>query len=182
VWEQRIIQLSKLAEKKLAQIAKGFDSTPVTLEKQIAHIETELTTPVESKAATGITAEIRAHVKSLPTGKLHDFIQQAVRERDHFTMTAVLGAPAYLSGLNAEFQKIYLRSYHEHTSPELAQRLRVMQSAKTLIEERAGFVFQELEKAVGTFASSRSPAQSSGRCDKSFAADLSIGRKTENSP
>ena len=68
-------------------------------------------------------------------------LELARREREEFA--------DFLSGLTPEFQKIYLRLYHEKNSPEKAKRLKVMQGAKTLIEERAGLVFKELEKAVG---------------------------------
>lgn len=146
---QRIVQVSKCAEKKFAQIAKSFDSTREILTKQIAYIEAELTAPVESKASTFIAAEIRAHAKSLPTDKLNGFIRQAMLDNDVVTMSALLGAPAFLSGMNGQVQKVYLRNYREHSSPELAQRLKAMQGAKTLLEERGALIFKELEKAVG---------------------------------
>jgi hypothetical protein len=61
----------------------------------------------------------------------------------------VLGAPAYLSGLTPEFKATYLRHYHTQNSPQMAKRLKVFQGAKALIEERAGLVHSQLEKAVG---------------------------------
>jgi len=145
----QIIHTQDLADKVFARVAKGFDSTRARLEQGIAHLEGELSQPVTSRAAAPIAAEIRAHVKTLPTGKLHSFIQEALDNGDHDTVTAVLGAPAYLSGLTPEFQKTYLRFYHERQSPDKAKRLKAMQGAKALIEERAGLVFKEMEKAVG---------------------------------
>jgi hypothetical protein len=40
------------------------------------------------------------------------------------------------------------RLWHEKQSPDMAKRLRAMQGAKTMIEQRAGLVFGELERAV----------------------------------
>ncbi len=146
---QQIIHTDDFARKHLDRIARSFDSVRGNLEKGIASLEQELSQPVASRAAGPISTEIRAHVKALPTGKLHTFLQEALANGDHDTARAVLGAPPYLSGLTPEFQATYLRSYHERTSPDKAKRLKAMRGAKAMIEERAGLVFKELEKAVG---------------------------------
>ena len=145
----QVIMTDDLAQKMFARIAKGFDSTRANLEKGIAHLEGELTQPVESKAAGTIAAEVRAHVKGLPTGERMKLIQQAIDDGDHIVATAVLGAPAILSGIDANMQKTLTRFYHERHNPATAKRLKAMQGAKALIEARSGLVFKELEKAVG---------------------------------
>lgn len=146
---QVVIQTQELADKVFAKVAKGFDSTRANLVKGIAHLEAQLNSPVESKAVASIAAEIRAHAKGLPLGERHGFIRKAINDGDHVTATAVLGAPAYLSGIDANMQKVLLRMYHEHNSASVAKRLKAMIGAKELIEQRAGLVFKELEKAVG---------------------------------
>lgn len=145
----QLIHTQDLADKVLTKVAKGFDTTRANLERGIAFLEGELSQPVTTKAAGSIAAEIRAHVKALPTAKLHDFIQAAIAGDDHDTVSSLLGAPAYLSGLTPEFQKIYLRQYHEKNNPDKAKRLTAMRGAKAMIEERAGLVFKGLEQAVG---------------------------------
>lgn len=74
---------------------------------------------------------------------------QAIDEGDDLTATAILGAPPYLSGFDANIQKTYLRIYHEKNSPQVAKRLKAMHGAKAMIEQRSGLVHGELEKAVG---------------------------------
>lgn len=145
----QIIHTYDFAQKHLARISKSFDVTRSNLEKGIAALEQQLATPLESKAAQGVSAEIRAHAKNLPSEQRHEFIRQAIEEGDHTTVSAVLGAPAYLSGLDANFQRTYVRFWNECSAPEVAQRLKAMKGAKQMIEERAGLVFKELEKAVG---------------------------------
>jgi hypothetical protein len=145
----QVIATDDYAQKMFARIAKGFDSTRANLEKGISHLEGELTQPVESKAAGTIAAEVRAHFKGLATGERMKLIQQAIDDGDHTVATAVLGAPAILSGIDANMQKTLTRMYHERHNPAMAKRLKAMQGAKALIEERAGLVFKELEKAVG---------------------------------
>ena len=148
--EQRAIQVSKFAEKKFDQSAKALDKARGDLEKNIAQVEAELTAPVEGRAGSWISIEIRAHVKAMPTTpERHAFIQQAIAGGDSITMGALLAAPAYLSGLTADLQTVYLRQHREVMAPELAQRLKAMQGAKTLIEERGGLIFKEIDKAVG---------------------------------
>lgn len=143
------IHTDDFAQKHFAKISKSFDVTRSNLVKGIAMLEQQLAAPIESKAAASIAGEIRAFVREMPTEKRHAFIQQALDAADHVTLGAVLGSPPYLSGLDTNFQSLYVRHYHEHNSPEIAQRLKAMKGAKQMIEERAGLVFKELEKAVG---------------------------------
>lgn len=147
--EQKLVQVDNFARKHLDKITRTFDSVRTNLEKGIAHLEGELSQPVESKAAGSIAAEVRAHFKALPTGERMKLIQQAIDDGDHIVATAVLGAPAMLSGIDANMQKTLTRFYHERHNPATAKRLKVMTAAKVLIEERAGLVFKEMERAVG---------------------------------
>jgi len=146
---QQIIATDDLAQKQFGRIAKGFDSVRGNLEKGIASIEKELSAPVESKAAHSVATEIRGHIKGLTTDDRMKVIRQAIDDGDHTVATAVLGVPAMLSGIAPEMQKVLLRLYHERHNPQMAKRLKAMQSAKVMIEERGGLVFKELEKAVG---------------------------------
>lgn len=145
----QILATDDLAQKVFARVAKVMDSTRVNLEKGIAHLEGELSKPVESKAAGSIAAEVRAHIKGLSTSERMTVIQRAINEGDHIVASSVLGAPAMLSGIDAKMQEILTRLYHERHNLATAKRLKVMQGAKALIEERGGLVFKELEKAVG---------------------------------
>jgi len=146
---QQVINTQVLADKVLAKITRTFDRTRADLDKSIAYLEGELSQPLTQQASGSFGREIRDHVKALPTDKLHKFVKDAIASGDHTTAAAILGGPAYLSGLTPEFQRTYLRLYNETREPEKAKRLKVMQGAKALIENRAGLVFRELEKAVG---------------------------------
>jgi hypothetical protein len=145
----QIIHTDNFAQKHFTKISKSFDVTRSNLEKGIAMLEQQLAAPIESKAAQSISAEIRAYTKNLPSEQRHKFIQEAIDAGDHTTVAALLGAPAYLSGLDGNFQQTYTRFWNERSAPEVAQRLKAMRGAKQMIEERAGLVFKELEKAVG---------------------------------
>ncbi len=145
----QLIMTQDFADKIFSRIAKHMDGAKANLDKGIAHIEGELSAPVKSKAGSVEGSEIRAHVAKLPTGERLGFLQRALDELDHDTLTAVLGARPYLSGLTGEMQKQFLRLYHERNSPNLAKRLKAMASARDLILQRSGLVHKALEKAVG---------------------------------
>ena len=147
--DQKLLQVDNFAKKHLATITKTFDTARGNLTKGIAFLEGQLAEPVQSKAATAIAGQIRDYARALPDGKRHEFLREAINSDDHETVTALLGAPPYLSGLNREFQSIYLRLYHERNSPGIAKRLQVMRAAKELIESNAGKVFTEMERAIG---------------------------------
>jgi hypothetical protein len=145
----QVIATQDLADKLFAKAARGFDSTRANLARGIEHLEKELSAPLESKAAHGISAEVRAHAKSLSDEKRHALIRQAIEQGDEVTASAILGTVPYLSGLDAQFSAIYTRQWREKANPGIAKRLKAMQGAKAMIEERAGLVFEQLEKAVG---------------------------------
>lgn len=170
--ERKIIELSKHAERQFDVIAKKFDSTRATLVKQIAHFESELTQPVEAKAAAPIAREIRDHVKGLSPDKRMGFLEQALKAGDAVTLSSLLGAPCYLSGMTAETQALYVRRYRERLEPVKAKKLKALQAAQTLIEERGSLIMAELEKAVGA-----SPQKAVALRNAHEAALASLGLK-----
>ncbi|MBA0352026.1 MULTISPECIES: hypothetical protein [Stenotrophomonas] len=147
--EMAVLNVSDAAGKQQQRLAKKLDGVRVTLEKQIAHFEQELSQPLESRAAVTIAGEVRKFVKEMPTEKRHEFLQKAIEEGDVTTCSSVLGAPAYLSGLDANTVRVLTRMWHERMSPDLAQKLKAVRSAKTVIEQRGGLIFGEIEKAMG---------------------------------
>lgn len=146
---QQVIHTDDLARRKLDQVTRVFDAELSRLGKAVAHLEAELTAPLAAKAGESIARDIRAHVKAMTTQERHEFIQEALDTGDAETISSILAAPPYLSGLTKDFQHTYTRLWREKVAPDMAKRLKAMQSAKTLLETRGGLVFPELTKAVG---------------------------------
>ncbi len=146
---QQVLAVSDAAGRHQQRLAKKFDNVRATLDKQITHFEELLQQPLESRAAVTISTEVRKFVKDMPVEERHKFLQQAIADADHITVSAVLGAPPYLSGLDANFQKSYVRMWWERTTPELATKLKAVRGAKAVIEQRGGLLFKEIEKAMG---------------------------------
>lgn len=146
----RILMTAQLAEKYLVGLQKKFESSWDKLHAGINHIDKQLSEPMEQQAGTGtINGEIRAHAKALKTDERNKLIANALQSGDSKTVAAILGAPAYLSGLHEVEQERYTRMYHEATNPDLTKRLEVMQQAKEKLEQARPVIFKELEKAVG---------------------------------
>ncbi len=146
---QQVIATDDLAQKVFSRVARQFDSAKANLDKSIAALDEQLTAPVVAKAGQSVAAEIRAHTKALGTTERVGFLRQAMANGDHMTVSAVLGAPSYLSGLDPSMQQTLTRMYHEQAAPDVAKRVRAMKGARDLIEQRGGLVFKEIEKAVG---------------------------------
>lgn len=146
---QQVIQTQDFADQIFARVARSMDSAKANLDKSITSLEAQLSAPVAAKAAQGVASEIRSFTKTMPTGERMAFIQQAITAGDETTITALLGAPSYLSGIDTKTQEVFTRLWHERNSPEIAQRVKAMKGARDLIVERGGLVFMELEKAVG---------------------------------
>lgn len=146
----QIIMTDALARKYLDRVTKTFDITRGRLAEGVASLERDLSAPVASKASLQIAQEIRAHCKALPSGADRmTFVRDLIAAGDELSASAILGGPAFLSGLTVEQSALFTRMYHEKTSPAVAARLSAMKAAMALIERNAPIVFKEFEKAVG---------------------------------
>ena len=146
----RIVEVALLAEKYSAQLQKTFEVNWDKLESGINHIDKQLSEPMEQQAAAGvINGEIRSHCKSLPHGKRNELIVEAMQSGDTKTLAAILGAPAYLSGLHQLEQERYTRMYHEETNPDLTARLDIMRKAQEKLVQARPVIHKEMERAVG---------------------------------
>lgn len=144
-----VVRIADYADKAFTGMAQRFDAAAANLKTIVASIETELTAPVESRASSTLSAEIRSYVAKLPDGERMSFVVKAIKDSDTRTASAILGAPPYLSGLTGDMQAVLTRQFHEHNNPSQAKRLKAAQAGLDLIGERANLVFSHLQKAVG---------------------------------
>jgi hypothetical protein len=146
---EQVMRTQDLADKVMAKVTRTFDNVRGNLVRGIASLEEQLSQPVESKASGSIAAEVRAHLKGLPSGERMSVLREAINSGDHTVATAALGAPAMLSGLDANMAKVLLREYHTKHQPQMAKRLAALTAARDKIERDAGKLFPAMEKAVG---------------------------------
>ena len=186
----QLLKLDDFAQKRMiGKVYPLWDTASSSLNKRVDVWEKEMTKEVTSKASQMISSEIRAHFKSLANdGQRHAAFTQAINAGDEVTASAVLGAPAMLSGFDEDMKALLLREYHERFNPDMAKRLRAVTAARDLIDGRIGVLRKELAKAVGTikikgntfdmhgqFSGEITPAQiraKKAKSDKPFAASL----------
>jgi hypothetical protein len=144
------LKAADYADRAFTGIAQRFDRAAANLKVIADGIERELSAPVESKASNSLSAEIRSYVAKLPEGERMSFVMRAIKDSDVRTASAVLGGPAYLSGLTHDMQAILTRQFHEHHEPLKAKRLKAARAGLDLIGERAGLVFSVIQSAIGS--------------------------------
>jgi hypothetical protein len=145
----QLVAVAEFADKRMTRILRAIDSASTSLQRGITGIEEMLSAPLQQKANSAFTAEIRAHVKSLSASERRKFLSEAQHAGDLQTLEAVLGAPGYLSGISNEEKSIRTRIYHSNRAPEQVRRLEVMKLAFDLLGQRGGLVHSGVEKAIG---------------------------------
>ena len=111
--------------------------------------EQELAAPLEQKASQMVSGELRAHFKAMKPGERMAGVQAAIDTGDEVVVSAVLGAPAMLSGLTTDMQAALRQQWNEKANPVGAKRLRAMTAAKAYLDRCGGIVLKEWHDAVG---------------------------------
>lgn len=147
---QRLLNVAGAAEKQYARMTGRFDSAIKNLSTAAKALDNSLSQPLEQQAGAGtINSEIRAYVTSLSSEARMKFIHDAIADRNSKVLTAVLGAPSFLSGLPEALHSSYTRLYWEKVSPEAVRRLNATRRAIELLEKRGPTVHRHVEKAMG---------------------------------
>jgi DNA-binding phage protein len=162
--------VADFADKNSDRVFRKFDGAVARLTLAVRDHESKLSAPVQQAAAAPIAAEIRSFVKTLKQGERASFMNDALKAGDTQTVTAVLGAPAYLSGLTEVEKQVHTRTYHSKANPDLSARLAIMTKAKELLEQRGPLLYGELEKAIGgSWAKVNDARQAASKSKAAFA-------------
>lgn len=95
-----------------------------------------------------MAAEIRAHYKS--EQKRETLLRDAVDKGDLQTISAVLAAPSYLSGLTDTQHTNLQAQYYEIAQPELANQLAAIETALQTVTRALNILPNEFKKAGGS--------------------------------
>lgn len=148
--DAKLLDVSKYAGKCMDAATKAFDNADKSLLARIAHAEAELNAPLKAtKSTTGLTSEIRGHVKALPADERRAWFAEAIASNDSSSLEAVLAGPGYLSGLKQVEVDHYTRLYQEQQNPQMFRRLQVMKQAHAMLRERSQLVISGVQKAMG---------------------------------
>ena len=146
--EKKILELAEFGEKNMDRILPVFDRTRTNLESGIKSVEQAMSESL-SKTTPALAQEIRSHIKTLDRTARAELVQKLFAEKNYDVVTAIIDAPAFLSGITTEERENYKRKLHETTNPELVKRVKVMKSALSIIESRGPLVMLQTEKAIG---------------------------------
>ncbi len=146
---QQLLVVAKDAERAQERMCKSMDNAHRTLRQGIAHIEAELSKPLQTAADNSLSAEMRNHFKSLKQEERSKLISESLAENDTRVLNAVLGAHHALSGISKVEQETWTRRFHEKAQPQVASRLEAMKKGLALVERNEPLVLIETEKALG---------------------------------
>lgn len=148
--ENRILIVSKESAKQKERVLTRLARAERDLRARIEHTAKQLSEPLTEKAGLGsLNGEVRAHAAKLDRPKRSALITEALESNDDATLTAILGAQPFLSGLSKEDHDHYLHLYHAKRNPHLVARLSVMTRFLEMVERNGPIVHAQFDKAVG---------------------------------
>lgn len=148
--ENRILIVSKESQKQRSRVLTRLAQAERDLRANIEHTERELSQPLTERAGLGtLNGEVRSFARGLDRPKREAFMREALERNDEATLTAVLGAQPFLSGLTPLDHAHYVRTYHSQRQPHLVRRLDLMKRFLETVERNTPIVHAQFEKAVG---------------------------------
>lgn len=145
----RAISVADLADKLTAKVLKSVDASLATLKKTIATERAELSKPLAAAVSPELGREIRAHVKALKPAERIGFLQAQAKAGDVTTLSAVLKAPSYLSGVGAEVLPMMNNELNRALNPQAVKRLAMLEAADERLSHAGAIFIASTERAVG---------------------------------
>ncbi len=146
----QLLAIDAMQDRLWPAATRKVDAANAWLDQAIAAEEKELRAPVRANATGPYAAEVRALVRSMDAGARMKFITSAIAENDAISVGAVLGgAPAALSGLNAEMVSALTEQWQRARNPQAVRRLNLMKSAQAKMARAAGIFITTREAALG---------------------------------
>lgn len=143
----QVLAVDDLHNKLMPAATKRLDAANATVTKAIEAQEAELRKGFTSSSP--FAAEIRAHAKALSAGDRIKFINEATAAGDMTTLAAVLGAPPYLSGLDAKMAATLTELANKARFPQTAKRLALLRGAQVKLEAAGSVAVGSYEAILG---------------------------------
>ncbi|MFG6458730.1 hypothetical protein [Roseateles sp. BYS96W] len=145
----RAIAVGDLADKLTAKVSKSVDVSLATLKKTIAAERAELSKPLAAAVSPELGREIREHVKSLKPAERIGFLQAQAKAGDATTLSAVLKAPSYLSGVEPALLTTLNGELNRALNPQAVKRLAMLEQAEARLTQAGSIFLASAERAVG---------------------------------
>lgn len=135
---------------KLAPVAtRKVDAANRALDSAIAHHEGELRKAIRDGATGPFAAEIRTMLRSMPLGERQSFVMEAIARGDAAAIGAVLGAPAYLTGMTPEMAQAFTERANVAREPRLAAQLSLLKHAQAKLDAAASVFVRSTDNMIG---------------------------------
>jgi hypothetical protein len=176
----RAIAVGTLADKLSTKVTKSVDASLAMLKKTIAAERAELSKPLAAAVSPELGREIREHVKNMKTGERISFLQAQAKAGDTVTLSAVLKAPAYLSGMEQSVLTTLNGELNRALNPQAVKRLAMLEAADQRLSHAGSIFIASIERAVGVRSGVIARLrEQQGRARKSLAA---LGAVLASSP
>lgn len=143
----QVLKVATYADKLMEAASRKMDSAYQALQGQIKATEEELSRAVAVGIHTTLATEIRAHAKSekSPT----QFVGNLIAQGDAQSVSAILGAPAFLSGLTEDMRAALVKQWNSKRNPVLTKRLALLQAVSDKLERAGSSLLPTVERAMG---------------------------------
>lgn len=145
----RAIAVADLADKLTAKVTKSADASMTMLKRAIASERAELSKPLAAAVSPELGREIRAHVMNLKPGERIGFLQAQAKAGDTVTLSAVLKAPSYLSGMEPAMLTTLNAELNHALNPAAVRRLAMLEKAEERLAHAGSIFLGSTERAMG---------------------------------
>lgn len=143
----RVLKVADYADKLSTSATRSYDAANAHLQSQIKSVQTELNQAVTTGTHTALAGEIRAHAKSHKSPM--QFVSELIASGDAQSVSAVLGAPPYLSGLTEQMRAALTTQWNAKRNPSLTAKLALLEAASERLDRAGVAFFPNVEKAMG---------------------------------
>lgn len=143
----RVLKVATYADKLMDGAVRKVDAASQHVQSQIKATQAELNKAVTSGTHTALATEIRAHAKAQKAPM--QFVSELIAAGDAQSVSAVLGAPAYLSGLTEQMRVALTRSWNERQQPALSAKLALLEATAERLDRAGAAFIVNVEKAMG---------------------------------
>lgn len=143
----QVLKVATYADKLMEAASRKMDGAYQSLEAQIKATEEELGRAVAGGIHTTLATEIRAHAKSEKSPA--QFVGNLIAQGDAQSVSAILGAPAFLSGLTEDMRAALIKQWNAKRNPALTKRLELLKAVSDRLERAGSSLFVTVERAMG---------------------------------
>jgi len=142
-----VLKVAAYADGLVTQATQKYDIAHKSIQSQIDAVETQLNQSITASTSGTLASEIRAHCKAQKNP--NQFVVELMQSGDEQGVSAILGAPSYLSGLTDDMRKAFTRQWHERRNPQLTGKLALLNAASERLDRAGVALLGTVEKAMG---------------------------------